>query len=89
MKRFKIIIVAFLIGAFFGTAGFCATKTEFCPKQTRIWTINLMLKLTIEFQIQNSNKAAATLILKQHYKQKKQSSEAKFAFESVKTENQT
>jgi hypothetical protein len=65
MKRFKIIIVAFLIGAF--SAGlFAQQKTEFCPKQNQEYADNKFVdaEATIEFRSKFPNKAAATLILK-------------------------
>jgi uncharacterized protein YdeI (BOF family) len=65
MKRFKIIIVAFLIGAF--SAGlFAQQKTEFCPKQNQEYADNKFVDAeAIIESVQNSLiKAAATLILK-------------------------
>jgi hypothetical protein len=68
----------------------CATKDRILPKANQEYADNKFVdaEATIEF-LDSLIKAAATLILNSIYKQKKQSSEAKFAFAKVKTENQT
>jgi hypothetical protein len=80
MKRFKIIIVAFLIGAFFGTAGCLRNKRpNFAQNKPNMRTINLwMLNQLSNFSSKFPNKAAATFNLETTY-QAKQSSEIKFA----------
>ncbi len=84
MKRFKIIIVAFLIGAFFGTAGlFAQQKDRILPKANQEYADNKFADAEANYRISDSkfpNKAAAPFNLGNSIYKQKQSSEAKFAF---------
>ncbi|CAH0337291.1 hypothetical protein FVB9288_03045 [Flavobacterium sp. CECT 9288] len=84
MKRFKIIIVAFLIGAFCGTAGLLAQqKDRILPKANQEYADNKFADAEANYRISDSkfpNKAAAPFNLGNSIYKQKQSSEAKFAF---------
>ena len=84
MKRFKIIIVAFLIGAFCGTAGLLAQqKDRILSKANQEYADNKFADAEANYRISDSkfpNKAAAPFNLGNSIYKQKQSSEAKFAF---------
>ena len=84
MKRFKIIIVAFLISAFGGKAGLYAQqKDRVLPKANQDYSANKFADAEANYRISDSkfpNKAAAPFNLGNSIYKQKQSSEAKFAF---------
>ena len=84
MKRFKIIIIAFLIVAFSGTAGLHAQqKDRILPKGNQDYADNEFVDAEANYRISDSkfpNKAAAPFNLGNSIYKQKQSSEAKFAY---------
>ena len=84
MKRFKIIIIAFLIVAFSGTAELHAQqKDRILPKANQDYADNKFVDAEANYRISDSkfpNKAAAPFNLGNSIYKQKQTSEAKFAF---------
>lgn len=84
MKRFKIIIIAYLILAFTGTAGLYAQqKDRILPKGNQDYADNKFVDAEANYRISDSkfpNKAAAPFNLGNSIYKQKQSGEAKFAY---------
>ena len=84
MKRFKIIIVVFLISALCGTAGLLAQqKDRILPKANQEYEDNKFADAEANYRLSDSkfpSKAAAPFNLGNSIYKQKQSSEAKFAF---------
>ena len=84
MKRFKIIIIAFLVFAFLGTAGLYAQqKDRILPKANQEYADNKFVEAEANYRISSSkfpNKATAPFNLGNAIYKQKQSSEAKFAY---------
>ena len=84
MKRFKIIIIAFLVFAFLGTAGLYAQqKDRVLPKANQEYAENKFVEAEANYRISDSkfpNKATAPFNLGNAIYKQKQSSEAKFAY---------
>ncbi|QIH38856.1 tetratricopeptide repeat protein [Flavobacterium sp. Sr18] len=84
MKRFKIIIIAFLIVAFSGKAGLHAQqKDRILPKGNQDYADNKFVDAEANYRISDSkfpNKAAAPFNLGNSIYKQKHSSEAKFAY---------
>ena len=84
MKRFKIIVIAFLVFAFLGTAGLYAQqKDRILPKANQEYAENKFVEAEANYRISDSkfpNKATAPFNLGNAIYKQKQSSEAKFAY---------
>jgi tetratricopeptide (TPR) repeat protein len=84
MKRIKIIIIAFLVFAFCGTAGLHAQpKDRILPKANQDYADNKFVEAEANYRISDSkfpNKAVAPFNLGNTIYKQKQSAEAKFAY---------
>ncbi|RTZ02161.1 tetratricopeptide repeat protein [Flavobacterium sp. RSP49] len=84
MKRFKIIIIAFLMIAFCGTAGLYAQqKDRILPKANAEYAENKFAEAEANYRISDSkfpNSTAASFNLGNSIYKQKQSGEAKFAY---------